>query len=105
MNDAVIVIINYQAQSGQAAVARRELTALIQQVVAQEPDCIGIQFHQDVDDDTRNLLYERWTSKEAYTGPHLRTPYIRAFMERSSGFLAGPPAITFWKLTDDLARP
>ncbi len=103
MQDGVVVVIQFQAQGGQAAVARRELKALIAEVVAKEPDCLGILLHQDVDDETRMLLYERWTSKEAYTGPHLQTPYIRAFMERAAGFMAGPPAITFWKMTDDYA--
>ena len=103
MPDDVVVVIQFQARSGQAAVARRELKALIGEVVAKEPDCLGILFHQDVDDERRILLYERWTSQEAYTGPHLQTPYIRAFMERSGGFMAGPPTISFWKMTDDYA--
>lgn len=101
MGKGVVVIINCQAQSGQAGVARRELQALIADVVANEPDCLEIQMHQDLDDETRILLHERWTGREAYSGPHMQTPYIRAFMERSSGFLISPPSITFWKLLDE----
>jgi quinol monooxygenase YgiN len=101
MTDGVVVIITFQAKPGQSEVARLELTALIEQVVAREPDCLGIQFHQDVDDETRILLHERWTSRAAYTGPHLQTPYLTAFMERSKGFMTGPPAITFWRMVDE----
>jgi quinol monooxygenase YgiN len=103
MTDGVIVLIHFQAQSGQAAVARRELQALIAEVVAKEADCRGILLHQDVDDENRFMLYERWTSREAYTGPHVQTPYIQAFMARASGFMVGPPTITFWDLTGDFA--
>lgn len=104
MSDGVIVIINFQTVKGQEAVAHRELTALVEQVVAREPDCLGIQFHVDVGDGSRILLHEHWTSTEAYTGPHLQTPYIKAFMERAAAFMAGPPSITFWKLTGDFRR-
>jgi quinol monooxygenase YgiN len=104
MTDGVVVIITFQTQPGRADVARRELKALIEQVVVSEPDCLGIDFHEDLDDETRILLHERWTSKAAYTGPHLQTPYITAFMERSTGFMTGPPAITFWRLVDEFPR-
>lgn len=97
MADGVIVLINFQAQAGQGDVARRELEALVDEVVAKEPDCLGIEFHEGLDDETKILLYERWTSREAYTGPHMQTPYIRSFMDRAAGFMSGPPAITFWK--------
>jgi quinol monooxygenase YgiN len=104
MNAGVIVIIEFQTQEGQEAVARRELTALVEEVVAKEPDCHGIEFHVGQDDPSQILLYERWTSKEAYTGPHMETPYIRAFRDRAAAFMSGPPAITFWRLAGDFAR-
>ena len=37
------VVIHYQAQPGQGSTARHELAALIDKVVAGEPDCLGIQ--------------------------------------------------------------
>ncbi len=94
----VVVIIPYQAQPGKGEVARRELSALIAEVLSKEPACLGITLHQDPEDDTRFLLYERWTDRDAYTGPHMQTPHIQAFIARAPGFVAGPPTITFWSV-------
>jgi len=95
----VTVVIHYQAQPGQSGTARRELAALIEKVVASEPDCLGIQLLVDEDDDTRFLLYERWTGRAAYTGPHMQTAHIQEFITKAPSFMAGPPAITYWQLT------
>lgn len=95
--DAVTVVITYQAQSGMAETARRELAALIATVVAKEPDCRGIRLHQRTDDPHRLLLIEEWTSEEAFSGPHMQTPHLQAFIERGREFLAGPPEIRFWR--------
>jgi quinol monooxygenase YgiN len=39
------------------------------------------------------LLIEEWTSEAAYTGPHMQTPHLQAFIGRAGAFLAGPPDI------------
>lgn len=93
----VTVVILYRSQPGKADVALTELAALISTVVATEPACLGIVLHQDVDDPTRFLLYERWADKESYVGDHMQTPHIRAFIGRAGAYLAGPPEITFWR--------
>ena len=94
--DQVTVVITYEARPGMADVAREELAALIETVVAQEPACRGIQLFQGSADPHRLLLTEQWESEEAYAGPHLRTPHILAFRERAPAFLAGPPEISYW---------
>ena len=91
----VIVLIEYRALQGREAEALRELAALVAIVVEKEPDCSGIEVLRDMDDGTRIVLYERWSSREAYTGPHMRTPHILEFIGKAAGFMAGPPAITF----------
>ncbi len=101
---SVTVTISYQAQPGQGSRARDELTALIAEVVAKESDCLGIRLYQDPDDDTRILLYEQWTSREAYAGPHMQTPHIGAFIAIAREFLAGPPTIAYWNLSAE-SRP
>lgn len=100
----VIVVISYRAQPGKGDRARLELTALVKEVVAREPDCLGIRLHQGSEDETRILLYEQWTSREAYTGPHMQTPHLSAFRTRAREFFAGPPTIEFWQLVEDTAR-
>lgn len=103
-NGPVVVVIHYQARPGMGAVAERELGALIAKVVAEEPDCAGIRLHRDLDDADRFLLYEIWTSREAYSGPHLETPHILEFRARAQAFVMGPPTITFWRETDVVGR-
>jgi len=98
----VVVTIRYQAHPEQAARARQALSTLIATVVASEPDCLGIQLLQDPDDETRILLYERWTSREAYAGPHMHTPHLTAFMLTARELFGGPPAIEYWRLLDDV---
>ncbi len=93
--NGVIVLIEYRALSGQETVAQRELAALVAIVVENEPDCAGIEILRDIDDGTRIILYERWSSRAAYMGPHMRTPHILAFIAQAPEFVAGPPTITF----------
>ena len=93
--DRVIVLIEYRALPGREAGALRELAALVATVVEKEPDCSGIEVLRDMDDGTRIVLYERWSSREAYTGPHMRTPHILEFIGKAADFMAGPPTITF----------
>jgi len=99
--DPVLVLITYRAQPGKADTAVAALSALIKTVVAEEPACGGIQMYQDAADPDRILLYEEWTSREAYLGPHMQTPHIRAFIAEASAFIAAPPEITFWRLRAD----
>ncbi|HYD51247.1 MAG TPA: putative quinol monooxygenase [Gemmatimonadaceae bacterium] len=96
-SDSATIVIAYRALPGQADRAREELATLIDVVVREEPDCQGIHLHQDAADPHRLLLIEYWASADAFTGPHMQTPHLRAFMERSRAFIAGPPEITFWR--------
>ena len=93
----VLVLITYRALPGREVAAKEELRSLIATVVASEPDCSGITMLEDAADATRILLYEGWTSRDAYLGPHMQTPHLRAFIERAGTFMAGPPEITFWR--------
>jgi quinol monooxygenase YgiN len=101
---SLIVQVAYSAQPEQVVVARHELTTLITTVVSSEPACLGIQLFEDPADPTRLLLWERWTSQAAYTGPHMQTPHLQAFIQRAPGFLAGPPQITFWQQLEERGR-
>ena len=92
----VTVVILYRAQPGKGAEARKALGSLIQTVLTMESDCLGITTLQDAADETRFLLYERWTSQAAYTGPHMQTSHIQAFIQGAAALFAGPPDITFW---------
>ena len=93
----VTVVITYRAQPGKGPAACKALASLIATVQEREPDCLGITLLQDPADDTRFLLYELWTSQAAYTGPHMQTPHIQAFIQGAASTFAGPPDISFWR--------
>lgn len=96
--EAVIVLIQYRARPGRAEAARAALTALVATVVAREPDCHGITMLDNADDPSRLLLYERWKDREAYLGPHMKTPHLLEFMAQAGEHFVGPPEITYWTL-------
>lgn len=51
---------------------------------------------QNDEEPHRILLDERWSSREAYLGPHLQTPHLQAFIARAGDLFEGPPSIRFW---------
>lgn len=90
------VVIEYHAQPGKGALAHAALADLIATVVAEEKDCLGITLLEDANDDSHFMLYEQWTSQDAYTGPHMETQHILAFIERASSLFVGPPSRKFY---------
>ena len=92
----ITVVIEYQALPDKVGQAFSELESLIRTVVATEPDCHGIRLLQESTDPTQALLYEEWTSREAYLGPHLQTPHIQEFRAKAATLFAGSPKIRFW---------
>jgi quinol monooxygenase YgiN len=99
-----IVVITYRALAGKGSAARAALADLIALVVRHEPACLGTTLLQDPADDTRFLLYESWTDQAAYTGPHMQTPHIQAFIASAPALFAGPPDISFWRSAGGAAR-
>jgi quinol monooxygenase YgiN len=92
----VVIQVRYTAQPGKIEEATREIAALIATVQREEPDCLGIDMLHAADDPARILLHERWTSREAYFGPHFQTPHIQAFIGRAPALVDGPPDISVW---------
>lgn len=92
----IFVIIRYQARPGREEAALGELSDLVTVVRRVESDCKGITIVRDTADPDAIMLIEIWSSREAYTGPHFRTPHLLAFKERAGEFFTGPPEITFW---------
>ena len=95
-NNPIIVLIIYQAKPGMEDMAKQELTSLIESAVS-EPFCAGINLHQDTDDPSRFMLYEKWMNKDYYIGEHMETSHIKDFIHKAMNFLVAPPEISFWK--------
>jgi quinol monooxygenase YgiN/limonene-1,2-epoxide hydrolase len=100
MSSTVVVHVSYRAQPDKADLAAREIASLVGEVRSAEPDCLGISIDRGDDDPARFVLRERWTSREAYLGPHMQTAHLRSFVQRAPEFLTGPPDISFWHEID-----
>lgn len=94
---SIIVVISYQAQPGKVDAAHQTLADLIATVVKLEPECLGIRMHRGTADPGRILLWEEWTTEEAFTGPHSDTPHLNAFKAKARELYVGPPEISFWQ--------
>ena len=94
------VVITCRIQPGKTDIARQEFAKIIRTVVSNEAACHGIDLHLDPENADRILLIEYWDSKEAFTGPHMQTPHMQAFLLRAQSFVAGAPDFGFWQLLD-----
>ena len=74
---------------------KQDLLDLATTVRRVESDCLAIELAQDLDDPTNLTMIEQWSSREAYEGPHMQSPHMQSFIEKSSRYFAGPPEITF----------
>ena len=98
MND-ITVMVSYRLQPVQVQTALSAIRSLVSSVLTTEPDCKGIEILQEHSDQTRVTLLERWTSRDAFLGPHMQQPHIHAFIREAESFLGGPPEISFWRAT------
>ncbi len=100
----VSIVITYQTYPHTIEAGHQALADLIRLVVAKETDCLQIRIHQDTADPSKIMLWEEWTSEEAFRGPHMTTPHLTAFRERARELYVGPPELTFWRETGRTGR-
>jgi len=92
----VTVVITCTLKPGLVDHARRELASVISTVMSDEPACRGIRVHADPQAPHRLLIIEQWDSVEAFTGPHMQTDHMKAFLKTAESFLDAPADFTFW---------
>jgi quinol monooxygenase YgiN len=95
--EPVTVVITCAIKPEKLATARRELEAVIQIVMANEPACHGIRVHEDPKNPQRLLIIENWESEEIFTGPHMQTPHMQVFLKKAEEFLDGVAEFGFWR--------
>jgi quinol monooxygenase YgiN len=93
----VTVVITCAILPGKLETARRELEAVIKTVMGSESPCRGIRVHDDPKNPQRLLIIEDWDSEEIFTGPHMQTPHMQAFLKKAEGFLDGVAEFGFWR--------
>ena len=95
----VIVLIQTQTLPESADEAKEALLDLAREVLRVERDCLGIELAQNTDDPAKITMIEKWSSREAYEGPHMQSQHMQAFIEASAKLFAGPPSMSFWRGT------
>jgi quinol monooxygenase YgiN len=95
----VTVLITCAIKLDQLQTARQELDAVIKIVMANEPACHGITVHEDPRNPQRLMIIEKWESEAIFTGPHMQTPHMQAFLKRAEAFLDGVAEFGFWRET------
>lgn len=98
--DQVTVLIRLQLLPEFIEQGKHDLLELAREVRRAEPDCSAIELAQDIDDPTKITMIEKWSSREAYEGPHMQSPHMKQFIERSARFFVGPPDLSFCQGTD-----
>ena len=93
--EVVTVLIRMQLLPESVEQGKRDLLELAREVRKVEPDCLSIELAQDLVDPTKITMIEKWSSREAYEGPHMQSPHMKAFIEKSARFFVGPPEISF----------
>lgn len=93
----VTVVITCAIKPDKLEMARRELEAIIKTVLANEPACHGIRVHEDSKNPRRLMIIENWDSEAIFTGPHIQTPHMQAFLKRFEGLLDGVASYDFWR--------
>ena len=91
----VTVLIRTQLLPDSVEQGKQDLLDLAREVRKVEPDCLAIELAQDMDDPTNITMIEKWSSRDAYEGPHMQSSHMKLFIERSSKYFAGPPDISF----------
>jgi len=95
----VTVLIRTQLNPDSIEQGIQDLQDLAREVRRTEPDCLAIELAQDIDSPTNVTMIEKWSSREAYEGPHMHSSHMQSFIEQSSKYFAGPPEISFCRGT------
>ncbi len=95
-NKKLTVLARIKAKAGREEEVLREILILIAPTRSEE-GCINYDLHRSQDDPTLFCLYENWQSREVLD-EHLATPYLQAFLGKSSELLAEPVDLSFWEM-------
>ena len=91
----VTVLVRTQLLPDSIEQGKQDLLDLAREVRKAEPDCLAIELAQDLDDPTSITMIEKWSSRDAYEGPHMQSSHMKRFIQQSSKHFAGPPDISF----------
>ena len=93
------VFVKYKTQPNKNVEAYENLKKLIEEV-KKEDHFISLKMMIDADDNSNILLHEIWDDATYYRGEHMNTEHIKEFINNSQQFLAGPPQINIYKVSE-----
>lgn len=96
----VTVLVRTQLLPDTIEQGKLDLLDLAREVRKAEPDCLAIELAQDMDEPTNITMIEKWSSRDAYEGPHMQSSHMKEFIQKSSKYFAGPPEISFCNGTE-----
>ncbi len=92
---SLTVIAQIKAKPGKESQVRQELLSLVTPS-RQDDGCLNYDLHQALDNPTRFMFHENWTSK-AHLDRHLQKPDLQAVLARVGELVSEPPQITLWE--------
>jgi quinol monooxygenase YgiN len=91
-----VVLVRLKTKDGQADEFKRELQELLPRI-RQESACIEIVGHQDPEDPTRFMLFERWRSEATFTEFESGRGYLQDYLARVGDLWAEPRDLSVWE--------
>jgi quinol monooxygenase YgiN len=90
----VMLMARLQAKPHQGDALEKELKALAEEVIREEPGCILYAFHRDNCDSTVFVSIERFVSQQAFD-LHLLSTHLKKHSSRMKELLVEEPTLTF----------
>lgn len=94
--EQVTIVAKIKAKPGRQGELKEVLLSLIAPTRA-EKGCICYSLHQDSNEDSVFMFYEKWASKEALD-EHLQTPHLKGLVARADELFAEPLQINFYTM-------
>lgn len=90
-----IALACLEAKPGKEQELQTALMTLVEPT-RKEEGCLQYIFHQNSNDSSQFMFYEKWANQEAFKN-HAKTPHMQAWQEKKNDLLAKPVALTAWE--------
>ena len=94
-DEQITVLARLKAKEGMEEEVRQQCLLLIEPTRC-EKGCIAYDFHQNGDDPSQFMFYEKWRSKEDLDN-HIGQRHLQRFIAMADELLEGPLGVTIWE--------
>ncbi len=92
-----VVLVRLKTKDGEEEAFKGEMREVFAKI-RREPACVEITGHQDRGDPTRFMLFELWTSAEAFVEFESGREYMQDYLARAGELWAEPRDLTAWEV-------